>query len=81
MGVFETIRAIWQQLQGVLQWIVPVLIIFIIIVILANISRGWKHFIMNIKEVFSSKWTVFILFIILFLFAVFWNDFRESIGW
>lgn len=80
MSVLETIKVIWENISGYLQWIVPSLVILIIVVILASMKRGMTNFVLNIREIFSSKWWAFILFILLFLFAIFWNDFRESIG-
>lgn len=80
MSVLETIKVIWENISGYLQWIVPSLVILIIVVILASMKRGITNFVLNIREIFSSKWWAFIFFILLFLFAIFWNDFRESIG-
>ena len=77
MSVLETIKVIWENISGYLQWIVPSLVILIIVVILASMKRGMTNFVLNIREIFSSKWWAFIFFILLFLFAIFWNDFRK----
>lgn len=80
MSVLETIKVIWEQLRGWLQWIVPALTILIMIVILASIKRGMTNFVLNVREIFSSKWWAFIFLVLLLLFAIFWNDIRDSIG-
>lgn len=81
MGIFDALSEWWNGLQFWLQFIVPGLVIYIIIVILSSIKNGWADFMERLRNIMSSKWWVVWFIIALVAFYIFWADFKESIGW
>lgn len=81
MGLFDAVARIWDTISHWLQFIVPGLIIIIIVVIIANIIRGYRSFINDIFEIFRSKWGVLLFVIALVGFYLLWDDIKGVIGW